>query len=249
MVSLDPPPSRRDDLRGHDARRRGADRRSRRSCSTARTARTSTTCRRGARRGRRPAQGAQVQPPGARTALPARGGQRDRARLPVHQQRHDAGLRRPASLRHDCEARLDTISADLAKAVLSVRATPGDPIRITKYVAYHTSTGVPAVELADRCSARSSAPSRTGRAAARGQADVARRVLGDSDIELTGDDTAQQALRWNLFQLAQATARTQEQGVAAKGSPPAGTTATTSGTPRCTSPRSSPTPTPRPPAS
>ena len=37
-----------------------------------------------------------------------------------------------------------------------------------------------------------------------------------ADIELRGDDQAQQALRWNLFQLAQASARTHEQGIAAK---------------------------------
>ena len=38
-----------------------------------------------------------------------------------------------------------------------------------------------------------------------------------SDVEIRGDDPAQQAMRWNLFQLAQATARTHEQGVGAKG--------------------------------
>ena len=34
---------------------------------------------------------------------------------------------------------------------------------------------------------------------------------------MRGDEPAQQAVRWNLFQLAQASARTQEQGIAAKG--------------------------------
>ena len=38
-----------------------------------------------------------------------------------------------------------------------------------------------------------------------------------SDVELFGDDPGQQAVRWNLFQLAQASAQTQEQGIAAKG--------------------------------
>jgi alpha,alpha-trehalose phosphorylase len=38
-----------------------------------------------------------------------------------------------------------------------------------------------------------------------------------SDVELRGDDAAQQAVRWNLFQLAQASARTHENGIAAKG--------------------------------
>ena len=38
-----------------------------------------------------------------------------------------------------------------------------------------------------------------------------------SDVELRGDEPGQQAMRWNLFQLAQASAQTQEHGIAAKG--------------------------------
>jgi alpha,alpha-trehalose phosphorylase len=110
------------------------------------------------------------------------------------------------------------LDADLAKTVFTVRATPGDPIKITKLVSYHSSNGVPAEELADRCS----------RTLERAEADGVDTIVSDqrtwldefwerSDIELRGDDRAQQALRWNLFQLAQASARTQEQGIAAKG--------------------------------
>ncbi len=110
------------------------------------------------------------------------------------------------------------VGADLAKTVFTVRATPGNPIKITKLVSYHSSNGVPAEELADRCS----------RTLERAEADGIERIVAEqrewldefwvnSDIELRGDDAAQQALRWNLFQLAQASARTQEQGIAAKG--------------------------------
>ena len=111
-----------------------------------------------------------------------------------------------------------SLDEDLAKTVFTVRATPNEPIRISKLVSYHTSTGVPSEELADRCS-------RTlERAADDGveqlfteQAEWLDEYWRRSDIELRGDDRAQQALRWNLFQLAQATARNQQQGVAAKG--------------------------------
>ncbi|HSP29335.1 MAG TPA: glycosyl hydrolase family 65 protein [Ilumatobacteraceae bacterium] len=110
------------------------------------------------------------------------------------------------------------VGADLAKTVFTVRATPGNPIKITKLVSYHSSNGVPAEELADRCS----------RTLERAEADGIEQIVAEqrewldefwvnSDIELRGDDAAQQALRWNLFQLAQASARTQEQGIAAKG--------------------------------
>jgi alpha,alpha-trehalose phosphorylase len=118
-----------------------------------------------------------------------------------------------------CQVDVTThLDADLAKTVFTVRATPGDPIKITKLVSYHTSNGVPAEELADRCS----------RTLERAEADGIDQIMSEqrdwldefwdsSDIELRGDDRAQQALRWNLFQLAQASARTQEQGIAAKG--------------------------------
>jgi alpha,alpha-trehalose phosphorylase len=118
-----------------------------------------------------------------------------------------------------CQVDVTTdVGPDLAKTVFTVRATPGDPIKITKLVSYHSSNGVPAVELADRCS----------RTLERAEADGAEQIVLEqrqwldefwehSDIELRGDDRAQQALRWNLFQLAQASARTQEQGIAAKG--------------------------------
>jgi alpha,alpha-trehalose phosphorylase len=118
-----------------------------------------------------------------------------------------------------CQVEVSTeVGDDLAKTVFTVRATPGDPIKITKLVSYHSSNGVPAEELADRCS----------RTLARAEAEGVEKLVVDqrewldgfwtaSDIELRGDDRAQQALRWNLFQLAQASARTQQQGIAAKG--------------------------------
>ncbi len=110
------------------------------------------------------------------------------------------------------------IMPDLAKTVFTIDGQPGQTIRITKLVSYHTSTGVPCEELADRCE-------RTlGRARTHGVHAIkeSQRLWLDeywarSDIQVTGSATDQQAIRWNLFQLAQATARTQEQGVAAKG--------------------------------
>jgi alpha,alpha-trehalose phosphorylase len=115
--------------------------------------------------------------------------------------------------------RIETsVEPDLGKTVVTVRAQPGQTIRIVKLVSYHTSTGVPVEELADRCA-------RTlDRAIDDGVETIyteQRQWLDEfwesSDIELRGDDAAQQALRWGLFQLAQASAQTQENGIAAKG--------------------------------
>ncbi len=111
-----------------------------------------------------------------------------------------------------------SVGADNAKSVLQVHAEPDQPITVTKFVSYHTSTGVPSEELADRCTRTLDRARQEGvatvHAEQRAELD---RFWAASDIEIDGDEAAQQALRWNLFQLAQASIRTQEQGIAAKG--------------------------------
>jgi alpha,alpha-trehalose phosphorylase len=111
-----------------------------------------------------------------------------------------------------------SIDDDIAKHVYRVRAKAGQPVKLLKTVAYHTSRGVPPRELADRCD-------RTLDRAAEKPSDeifAAQRAWLDdywarTDVEVHGQPEIQQAVRWNLFQLAQATARTDGQGVAAKG--------------------------------
>ncbi len=111
-----------------------------------------------------------------------------------------------------------SVNHDKAKSVIQVDAQPGVPIVLTKYVSYHTSTGVPCEELGDRCARTLDRAAREGIDTVHaGQRTELDRFWAASDIEIDGDDTAQQALRWNLFQLAQASVRTQEQGIAAKG--------------------------------
>ncbi len=118
------------------------------------------------------------------------------------------------SCAHEVQTSVDT---DLAKTVFTVEGTAGETISITKYVTYHSSRGIPPEELADRCRRTLSRAHRSGR----GQLQQDQQAWLDefwqrSDIEIDGDDAAQQAVRWNLFQLAQASARTHEQGIAAK---------------------------------
>ncbi|MEV8267060.1 glycosyl hydrolase family 65 protein [Microbacterium sp. NPDC076911] len=110
------------------------------------------------------------------------------------------------------------IEPDIAKNVFRVRAKAGVPVRVTKIVSYHTSRGVPARELVDRC--RRS----IDRVLAEGIEPqfVQQRAWLDafwhrSDVQIGGDDELQQATRWCLFQLAQAAARADGQGVPAKG--------------------------------
>ena len=117
------------------------------------------------------------------------------------------------------EERVST-EPDQGKHVFRVRAEEGVPIRITKVVAYHSSrsSSLPTRELFDRCR-------RTlDRAAQMGVdsiVDEQRRWLeeywANTDVRVSGQPAVQQAIRWCLFQLAQAAARADQMGVAAKG--------------------------------
>ncbi len=111
-----------------------------------------------------------------------------------------------------------TTGKDSAKWVARLDARPGQTIRLTKSVAYHTSKGVPVPELADRCV-------RTlDRVKALGVDEIAarqRKFLDDfwsrADVEMVGQPALQQAVRWNLFQVLQASARAEQSGIPAKG--------------------------------
>jgi len=110
------------------------------------------------------------------------------------------------------------VEPDIAKNVFRVQAKAGVPTTITKLVSYHTSRGVPARELVDR-------GRRTlDRVEAEGvqtqydrQAAWMAAFWERSDVVIAGRDELQQAARWCLFQLAQAAARADGQGVPAKG--------------------------------
>ncbi len=123
--------------------------------------------------------------------------------------------------------RLDTVdehevvvrgSEDLGKAVFRVEAKQGNSIRLEKVVAYHSSRGVPVRELSDRCDRtldRARQHSTTHYLAE--QRGWYERFWDTSDVEIEGDPALQQAIRFNLFTLAQASARADREGVAAKG--------------------------------
>jgi alpha,alpha-trehalose phosphorylase len=135
----------------------------------------------------------------------------------------NSGMTLACAYRHIVDTPADhhvetSVGEDLAKTVITARMDAGQTLRIVKLLTYHTSTGVPAEELADRCN-------RTlDRAMDDGPATIVeeQRVWLDefwaaSDVEIRADEAGQQAVRWNIFQLAQATAQTQEHGIAAKG--------------------------------
>ena len=122
-------------------------------------------------------------------------------------------------VRSDTEVRASTTwSEDLGKVAFTAQAEAGVPIRIEKYFTYHTSRHVPAVELVDR-GLRSL--DRAIELGADGLHAGQRSELDDfwrrADVEVDGPARFQQAVRWNLFQLHQASARAETTGIPAKG--------------------------------
>ena len=107
---------------------------------------------------------------------------------------------------------------DTAKMVYRVQAKAGQPITVTKAVAYHTSRGVPTRELVDRCRRTLDRVVQYGiEAELAAQREWLDAYWERSDVELPGQPALQQAIRWNLFQVAQAAARAEQSGVPAKG--------------------------------
>jgi alpha,alpha-trehalose phosphorylase len=110
-------------------------------------------------------------------------------------------------------------SQDEARAVFSVDARPGEPIRLVKYLSYHTSRSAPPTELCKR------AERTLDRAVNLGfdsLLESQRRCVAEfwerSDIEVKAKNPrAQQCLRFNLFQLLQASARAEGSGIGARG--------------------------------
>ncbi len=107
---------------------------------------------------------------------------------------------------------------DLAKATFRIQAEPGQPITLTKTVSYHTAKAVPPRELLDRC----------GRTLDRVRDEGVEHHFAEQeayladfwercDVEVPGQPEVQQAVRWNLFSVLQASARADGAGIPAKG--------------------------------
>ncbi|MBM7517770.1 glycoside hydrolase family 65 protein [Nocardioides nitrophenolicus] len=107
---------------------------------------------------------------------------------------------------------------DLAKAIYRIAAEPGVPVRLTKLVSFHTAATVPPRELIDRCE-RTLARTREEGVAHQFEAQRAwlDAFWARADVAIPDQPALQQAIRWNLFSILQASARAEGQGIAAKG--------------------------------
>ena len=117
-----------------------------------------------------------------------------------------------------------SLDADVGEAVLTAEARPGVPIRIVKYITYQSSRSAPPAELVARCGRTLDRAVRGGHdALLTSQRSELDRFWDVADVVVSSREgvawTARirQAIRWNLFQLCQATWRAEGSGVPAKG--------------------------------
>ena len=135
----------------------------------------------------------------------------------------NSGLEMACGMEHHVEAPSPVAAAvsaadDGAGVVLEAELRPGETLRMTKFVAYHWAEQAPAGDLLARVDRTLDRADRHGYEAV--EAMHRRRVdefWARSDVELSGVPELQRRVRFNLFQLLQATARSEGRGVAAKG--------------------------------
>jgi alpha,alpha-trehalose phosphorylase len=141
----------------------------------------------------------------------------------------ESGMTIAAAYRHAIEAgggvAFDTeLAGDRAATTMHLDAGPGATVTLTKYVAYHSSSQIHEAsgdvsidELAARCRSTLDAAEASGWERALAEQQVwLDRFWARTDIAVDGDDAVQQAIRWNLFQMAQASAQIGGRGIAAK---------------------------------
>ena len=122
-------------------------------------------------------------------------------------------------VRTDCSFGMKAAADESAgRVVYSIDGTVGTRIRLVKYITYHSSRRHQVEELCQR------AERVLDRAVEKGFEDLLasqKRFLDDfwncSDVEVRDNPEWQQAIRFNLFQMCQATARAEGVGVPAKG--------------------------------
>jgi alpha,alpha-trehalose phosphorylase len=114
-----------------------------------------------------------------------------------------------------------SVSDDVGEVIVTADALPGVPIRITKYATYQASRGIHVPELVDRCRRTLDRAIRDGLdMLVTSQRENLDRFWDRADVRLRARLNPvrhQQAIRWNLYQVAQASWRAEGAGIPAKG--------------------------------
>lgn len=130
---------------------------------------------------------------------------------------HDFDSGAPEGGTGDWSCRVES-APDRVRHIFQGTARAGRPVRLTKTAVYHSSRTATCDELIDRCV----------QSLHRAAVDPIEQRWSDqrefldafwerSDVRVDAEPGVQQAIRWNLFQLAQASARADGRGIAAKG--------------------------------
>src|SRR4030095_8894123 len=109
-------------------------------------------------------------------------------------------------------------SNERGRVLIAVHGIAGQTVRLTKLLTYHESRQAQADELAERASRalqRAHGLGFEGLAAA--QSAYLDKFWDRADVEVRGDVELQQAIRFNIFHIHQASARTDGMGLPAKG--------------------------------
>jgi hypothetical protein len=147
----------------------------------------------------------------------------DGARAVLRLATRSSGLGMACGMEHDvqCGSAVTaeaTAEGDGARVVVVAELEPGASLRLSKYVAYHWAAQLSAGDLEARVERTLDRAGSQGYDAIEEQH---RRHVSDfwrrSDIELGGAPDLQRRVRFNLFHLLQATARSEGLGVPAKG--------------------------------
>lgn len=110
------------------------------------------------------------------------------------------------------------VEEDVARVTYHLNGKKGMKMRLEKFTAYHSSRHVAPQELAFRCARTINRAKSVGFSNLMdNQAEWLARFWERSDVRIAGQPALQQAVRWNIFQLIQASARAETNGVPAKG--------------------------------
>lgn len=134
-----------------------------------------------------------------------------------------SGLRMAAAMDHIVEGPDTTVTTsesepDLGRVTISTELGPGQTLRVVKLVAYGWSSERTTPALRDQVDAALASARRTGWVElCRGQRAYLDDYWSRADIEIEGDASLQQAIRFALFQVLQAGARAEQRAIPAKG--------------------------------
>ena len=134
-----------------------------------------------------------------------------------------SGLRLGAAMEHHLDAPPSTrVSSesfpDLGRVTITARLAPGQRLRLVKFVAYGWSAVRPRPAVADQVAAALAAAVQTGwEGLAAEHGAYLDEFWGRADVEVDGDERVQQAVRFALFHVLQASARAEGRAIAAKG--------------------------------